>query len=115
MWIALRLKSNKLIPAPGKWAIEKNMQTETEKRLTWQQLKEFCNKIPEQFLTNEVSVIGEERGFDIEIAETLEEDYYQDDYAFQPVSVFDDTDGEVFEDMGYDITPKGSPFLYIDL
>lgn len=37
----------------------------------------------------------------------LEEDYYQSDYAMEPISTWEGDDGEEFTDFGYTVYQKG--------
>jgi len=84
--------------------------------MKWQQLKEYANSLNEEQLSEKVIVWGEERGFGIQEAAGLEEDYYIDDYSAVPVSCFeaDETD-EDDKLENYTILKKGTPRLHTDV
>ena len=93
------------------------MKTQPRKAMTFRELKEFCDTLNEEQLNCKVLASGEERGFDIQVAEPLEEDYFVDDYCMNPVSVYDadDNDNLPLEESGYPIIKKGTPYLYFDM
>lgn len=78
--------------------------------LTWKQLKEFCNGLPESELEKLVIWTDEEEGGRIVSVEQLEEDYVQTDYGCEPASVQEYEEGE--EEYPVCLT-KGSPILYL--
>lgn len=86
-----------------------------DKEITWRELKEFVNKLPEILLDDEVIYWGEEKGGTVNSLMCLEEDYtnVSDEY-WEPVSVYKgDKD---YEDDIPDspLLPKGTPIIYID-
>lgn len=92
--------------------------TKSKPAITFQQLKDYVNSLEQWQLECPVLASGEERGFDIQSAESLEEDYFVDDYAMQPVSVYDaeeDPEYPTPESQGYQIIKKGTPYLYFDM
>lgn len=83
-----------------------------KKFLTWQELKDFCNKLPELQLKKHVHWWGEERGGKMNAVIQLQEDFVTTDEGIEPLSVQDEPD-DGFEP--YPIThPKGTPILETD-
>jgi hypothetical protein len=94
------------------------MKTEPAKAITFRELKTFCNTLNDEQLECPVIASGEERGFNIQDVGELEEDYFVDDYAMQPVSVYDGEEDPEYptpQSQGYQIIPKGTPYMYFDL
>jgi hypothetical protein len=91
------------------------MNTKTKPSMTFRELKDFVNTLEDWQLDEPVLASGEERGFGIQSASVLTEDNYVDDYAMQPVSVYEEQEGyPIPESQGWEIIPKGKPYLYFD-
>lgn len=85
---------------------------ENAKKYTWQQLKDFCNNLPAEYLDKPVTWWGEEQGGEIVSAHQLSEDYVTTDYGCEPLSAQDEP--EEGEEQ-YEVThPKGFPIISID-
>jgi hypothetical protein len=81
--------------------------------MTYRELKEFVNSIPEEFLDNSVFLSDEDCAHSVDSADLLSEDYFVDDEGTTPVSLFDENDyGEPLSE--FEIVPKGTPYLYHD-
>lgn len=93
-----------------------NKETVT-KNMTWRELKNAIEKIPDNFLDLEITAYSEthdDTGFVVVEVEELEEDYYSNvdgDYP-TPKSVFDEFDEEEKEGS-YLSFEKGCPILKI--
>jgi hypothetical protein len=82
-----------------------------QKAITWKELKEFCNSLPETELEKPVQWWGEEISGKVVKAHQLEEDYVTTDYGCEPASVQEYED----DDDPYEVThPKGTPMLEMD-
>jgi len=100
--------------------MEKETITEKLKEITWQELKDFCNSIPDEFLSGKVHMLVSDnnRGQRINEPYFLEEDTWclKDgdlDCAgtIDYLKIFDDE----FDEDNYEIiTKKGTPFLYAE-
>lgn len=86
---------------------------EKEKQFTWQELKTFCNNLPEEMLTKTVMWWGEERGGIVGSASCLEENYVQSDEYAEPESIYRENMDEGDEEPET-IYPKGTPIIYVD-
>lgn len=87
----------------------------SKEKLSWQELKDFVNSLPDEVLEQDVRWWGDERGGTLVNTHKLEEDYICDDEGWQPKSVFDNDDTytkEEIEDMP--LLEKGTPILWAD-
>jgi hypothetical protein len=84
----------------------------TEKSISWKELKDFANSLPEEELSKAVVWMGEERGGRIGLAECMDEDYVQTDYGVEPASVQEYEEGDEHYPTIY---KKGTPILYTDI
>jgi hypothetical protein len=87
-------------------AIEKSTE------LTWRELKEFINALPDEQLSNSVIWWGEERGGIINTVFVLEEDYVRTEEGCEPLSVQEPLE-EGDEELQV-ILKKGYPILSTD-
>lgn len=97
---------------------------EPEKPYTWAQLKEFCNTLNENQLSQTVRVIQEEGSIEILVASEIGDDHYlfeNDDEFSVSKDDFDPKyhlDGkyasfeEAIENEPHSITPKTNVYLY---
>jgi len=84
------------------------------KKLTWAELKEFVNNLPEEALTEHVRWWGEDRGGIINNVGCLEEDYFNPSGdGMEPVSEYE-SEPETIEDNQDTILDKGTPILFTD-
>lgn len=80
--------------------------------ITWQQLKDFCNALPEEQLDKTVIWWGEEQGGDVASVYTLSEDFVTTDYGCEPLSAQDPV-GE--DEEPWEVShPKGTPIISVD-
>jgi hypothetical protein len=88
------------------------MATKQQKYITWGELKEFCNKLPDSQLKKHIHWWGEEKGGSVSRVYQLPEDFVTTDYGLEPLSVQEPP--EEGEDQ-YSVThPKGTPILEVD-
>jgi hypothetical protein len=97
------------------------MLTEKLKQITWQELKDFVNSIPEEFLSSKVHMLvsDDNEGKKLNEPFCLDEDVYCHKDGFP-----DDNCGPLEDIMSLEedynpdnyeiITKKGTPFLYVD-
>jgi hypothetical protein len=76
--------------------------------LTWAELKEACNKIPESQLNEPVRWWGDERGGKINYTKPLKEDMVMTDEGWEPKQ-YQESENDYTEEM-----PKGYLVLYTD-
>lgn len=96
------------------------MSLEKLKEITWQELKDFCNSIPEEFLSRKAHILVSDNNQGQKLNEPyfLEEDVWcLKDGDFEDCGTLEDLrcmDDE-FDINNYElITKKGTPFLYAD-
>lgn len=82
------------------------------KSMTWAELKEAVNKLPEENLQQPVRWWGNERGGVISYVNLLDEDYVCDDEGWQPKSCFEGVPEDEYE-VNEELL-KGSPVLMTD-
>lgn len=83
--------------------------------ITWDQLKEFCNRIPERFLSEPVRWWGDELGGIIGGGMILDEDYVKTDEGWEPKSVQEVTRWTTQEDIDkMETLQAGTPVLQTD-
>lgn len=95
--------------------LEQLIEQRSKQKLTWRELKEVVNKLPEQFLDGVCIWWGEERGGCIKSLDYLEERYYNTDEGYAPLSTFETS--EPLEDQVDDIEvylEQGTPILWVD-
>lgn len=89
------------------------------KTITWQELKDFCNSIPEEFLEDKVHIMIS----DDNQGKQLNEPYFLEEDVWSLKDGFPDEDAGNLEDLksrdpefdidNYEIvTKKGTPFLW---
>jgi hypothetical protein len=87
--------------------------------ITWKELKEFVNSIPEDFLSKKASLLLEDDTYARKLSEPffIQDDIYcnkEDSEDVASVKDLKDAHGEDFNiDDYFLITKKGTPFLYI--
>lgn len=94
------------------------------KYITWQDLKDFVNSIPEEFLTKKVAVLQSDNSLADRMNEPvfIEKDIWNhvdgDEETCGTLEVLKESDADFEEEFAkgnYEIvTPKGTPFLWID-
>lgn len=99
------------------WDKEFTLHTHEPKQgyLTFQKLKDFCNGLTDEQLSEPVRWWGDERGGKVVSAQVLDEDFYRTDEYVTPESEMDWD--EYDEEDKADITvamKKGTPILYVD-
>lgn len=89
--------------------------------ITWQELKDFCNSIPNEFLGNKANVLISDNNQGTKLNEPyfLEEDVWchKEGFADEDAAHLEDlkaTDDNFDIDNYEVITKKGNPFLWID-
>lgn len=85
-------------------------EIEMNKQLTWQELKDFVNKLTHEQLNDVVRFWGEEIGGIIDSVEQLPEDFVETDYGMEPASVQEYEEGDEHCEV---ILPKGTPIFNI--
>lgn len=99
------------------------MENQEEKKFTWADLKEFCNQLNNEQLSQTVRVIQEDSSIEIESASELGDDHYKFDDEEYSVSKDDfdpeyhcdgkyKTFNEALEKEDYVFTPKTNVYLY---
>jgi hypothetical protein len=85
-----------------------------EKKMTWRQLRDFCNSVPEEFINKNVHWVGEERGGIVKYAECFEEDMINPSgEGIEPVSAYtSDTDFDLSVEQV--VFQKGEPAIWVD-
>lgn len=88
-----------------------------KKNMTWQELKDFCNSLPEEVLRYPVTVQSDDNGYAIAGAEQNEVDIY-----YNPQDADDNGTAEILEEAhegeedfsldNYEVFRKGTPYLY---
>jgi len=94
---------------------------EAPRTITWQELKDFCNSIPDQFLEGKVHMLvsDDNQGKKINEPYFLEEDVWclKGGFPDEDAGNLDDLKS-IDDDFDIDeyeiITPKGTPFLWAD-
>lgn len=97
------------------------MNTNPLKEITWQELKDFCNSIPAEFLDKKVNILVSDNSE----GQKLNEPYFLPHDVWCHKDGFpEDECGELDEVMQsnvdfdknnyYIVTKKGTPFLYAD-
>lgn len=87
----------------------------TNEHLTWAELKEACNKIPEAQLNEPVRWWGEERGGKVNSVYPLHEDYVSGEEGWEPKSIQEVDEFQSQEDIDNMVTmPKGFFVLSTD-
>lgn len=82
--------------------------------MTYQELKDFCNKLTADQLTQDVYVAREEEAVRVLCGDVSEEDmYYVDGDAVGTLEDFKETDPD-WEDSDFTIVPKGTVRLHED-
>ncbi|GGG97467.1 hypothetical protein [Pedobacter zeae] len=91
-----------------------------EKQITWKELKDFVNSIPEEFLDKKVHILVSDESE----GKKLNEPFFLEEDTWCHKDCFPDDCGKLedlkFMDDEFDInnyeiiTPKGTPFLWID-
>lgn len=79
--------------------------------MTWQQLKDFANSLPEDQLQKEVIWLGDETGGKITEAIPLKEDYVNMGYGYEPISVYEE-EADFDKDDAEGVLDAGTPVLY---
>jgi hypothetical protein len=90
---------------------------------TWEQLKDFCNSLSDEQLSQNVRVIQEEGSLEIDSASEIGDDHYKFDDEEHSVTKSDfdpeyDLDGryktleEAIEKEDYVLTPKTNVYLF---
>lgn len=78
--------------------------------ITYKQLKQFLDSLPENELEKQVIISGEEEGYYLTSVDTCKEDYVQTDYGIEPASV---QEYEPDEEPWPVTWEKGTPVLYV--
>lgn len=87
----------------------------SKEKLSWKELKDFANSLPEEVLEQDVKWWGDERGGTLVNTHKLEEDYVCTDEGWEPKSVHESYESyskEDIEDMPQ--LAKGTPILWAD-
>lgn len=96
-----------------------------KKPYTWAQLKDFCNGLSEEQLTQSVEVVQEDSNLRILEAAEIGQDYYKFDDEDYSISAYDfnyeyHLDGkytsfqEALDNLPFILTPKTAVFLFDD-
>lgn len=114
---ALQLHIEHTIEQGGSDSLEAYEVTWEERfPMTWQELKEFCNSLPEDRLDEDVLAIEENEVKRFYSAELSEDIYIHKEDEEQRGSLEDMKyhDGEDFNIENYTLQPAGIPFLFIE-